>query len=176
MALKVERVMDGRALITPAVNQHVQDLAFVIDGTPEIHPFAGDPDNHLVKMPAVARSRTVPPEPPCDHRPEFQHPAAHALVRDVQPALGKKFLDVAIAQRETQVEPHSMLNDNRRKAVAAVSNFCHRVSLTVTALSRQPVILTRPRPPCASTPALPAPNSGECSSAMASSVSLAISA
>jgi hypothetical protein len=41
-------------------------------------------------------------------------------IADVQPPLGKQFLDIAVAQRETQVEPHSMLNDNRRKAVAAV--------------------------------------------------------
>jgi hypothetical protein len=36
------------------------------------------------------------------------------------PALGKQFLDIAVAQRETQVEPYSMLDDNRRKAMATV--------------------------------------------------------
>ena len=54
------------------------------------------------------------------HRPEFQHPAAHALVGDVEPAFGKQFFDVAVAKREAQVEPHRMLDDNRRKPVAAV--------------------------------------------------------
>jgi hypothetical protein len=38
----------------------------------------------------------------------------------IEPALGEKLLQIAIAQGETQVEPHSMLDDNRRKAVAAV--------------------------------------------------------
>jgi len=33
---------------------------------------------------------------------------------------GKKFFDVSIAEREAQVEPDGMLDDNRRKAVAAV--------------------------------------------------------
>ena len=32
----------GGALIAPALNQHVEDLALVIDGTPQIHPLAGD--------------------------------------------------------------------------------------------------------------------------------------
>ena len=29
--------------IAPALNQHVEDLALVIDGPPQVHPFAGDP-------------------------------------------------------------------------------------------------------------------------------------
>jgi hypothetical protein len=32
----------------------------------------------------------------------------------------EEILDVSIAEREAQVEPDGMLNDNRRKAVAAV--------------------------------------------------------
>jgi len=35
-----------------------------------------------------ARPRTAPPQPSCDNRPEFQHPAAHRLVRHIKPALG----------------------------------------------------------------------------------------
>jgi hypothetical protein len=35
-------------IVTAALNQHVEDLALVIDGTPEVHPLAGDPNNHLV--------------------------------------------------------------------------------------------------------------------------------
>ena len=92
---------DGSAPISPALNQDVEDLAFVIDGAPEIHPLARDPDDHLVEMPSIARPRTALPQPPCDHRAEFQHPAAHALVGDVEPALGQQFLDVAVAERET---------------------------------------------------------------------------
>ena len=46
--------------------------------------------------------------------------AAGHLVGDVEPALGKQFLYIAVAEREAQVEPHSMLDDNRRKAVARV--------------------------------------------------------
>jgi hypothetical protein len=34
--------------------------------------------------------------------------------------LGEEILDVSIAQREAQVEPDGVLDDNRRKAVAAL--------------------------------------------------------
>jgi hypothetical protein len=104
----------------PALNQHVEDLTLMIDDTPEIHPLAGDPDHHLVQMPSVARPRTPPSQPSCDHRSELQHPAPDGLIGDVEPTLGEEILYVSITEREAQVEPHSMLNDNWRKAVAAV--------------------------------------------------------
>jgi hypothetical protein len=43
--------------VAPTLNQHVEDLALVIDGTPQIHPLSGDPYYHLVKVPAIAWQR-----------------------------------------------------------------------------------------------------------------------
>ena len=43
--------------VASALNQHIENLALVVDGTPQIHPLTGDPHHHLVKMPAVARPR-----------------------------------------------------------------------------------------------------------------------
>jgi hypothetical protein len=34
-----------------AACRYVEDLAFVIEGTPEVHPFAGDGNDHLVQVP-----------------------------------------------------------------------------------------------------------------------------
>jgi hypothetical protein len=42
-----------RALVAPALNQHVENLALVIDGAPQVHSPAGDPDHHLVEVPYV---------------------------------------------------------------------------------------------------------------------------
>ena len=44
-------------------------------------------------------------------------------------ALGEEILDVSVAERETQVDPHGMLDDNRRKAVTTVGELHHPVSL-----------------------------------------------
>jgi len=106
--------------VAPTLNQHVEDLTFVIDSTPKVHPLAGDPHYHLVQMPSIARPRTMPLQPPRDHRSELEHPAPYRFVGNVEPTLGEEVLNVSIAQREAQVEPHSMLDDNWRKAVAAV--------------------------------------------------------
>src|SRR5260370_12025556 len=35
--------LDGRAAVSPALKQHVEDLAFMVDCAPEIHPLASDP-------------------------------------------------------------------------------------------------------------------------------------
>ena len=55
-----------------------------------------------------------------DHRSELQNPAPNGFVGDIEPTLGKEILDVSVAEREAQVEPDSMLDDNRRKAVATI--------------------------------------------------------
>jgi hypothetical protein len=53
-------------------------------------------------------------------RPEFRHAAPYRFVGNVEPTLGEQILHVSLAEREAQVEPHSVLDDNRWKALAAV--------------------------------------------------------
>jgi hypothetical protein len=98
-------------------------------------------------MPPVARARTLAPKPSRDYRSKFQHPASDGFVGEVEPTLGKEILDVSIAEREAQIQPHSMLDDNRRKTVAAIGHVSHRVSLPATSDPGHPVILTMPHHP-----------------------------
>jgi hypothetical protein len=39
-----------RPAVAATLDQHIKDFAFVVDGTREIHPLAGNPDNHLVQV------------------------------------------------------------------------------------------------------------------------------
>ena len=50
----------GRPSVPPTLNQHVEHLAFVVNGTPQIHPLAVDPHHHFVEVPATAWPRTAP--------------------------------------------------------------------------------------------------------------------
>ena len=77
--------------------QAASDGNAVVDGTPQIHLLARDPDDHFVEMPAIARSRTARSQAPRDRRSEFEPPTANALVGDVEPAFGKQLFDIAIA-------------------------------------------------------------------------------
>jgi hypothetical protein len=53
--------LDGRRPVSTTLDQDLKDLAFVVDGTPQIHVLTRDPDDHFVEMPAIAWSRTAPP-------------------------------------------------------------------------------------------------------------------
>src|SRR5271169_4266355 len=96
-------------------------------------------------MPTIARPRPAAAQPSRDHRSEFQHPTPDRFIGDVEPPLGEEFLDVAIAQREAQIEPDRMLGDRGGKAMAAIGDFGHRASLPSAALPSYPVTLTKPR-------------------------------
>ena len=48
-----------RPSVASALDQHVEDLALVIDGTPQIHSPAGDPHHHLIEVPTIARPRPI---------------------------------------------------------------------------------------------------------------------
>jgi predicted glycosyltransferase len=58
---KLSHQPQRRSGISAALYQHVEDLAFVVNGTPQIHPLPGDADHHFVQVPSVARARTAPP-------------------------------------------------------------------------------------------------------------------
>src|ERR1700732_4185211 len=96
LAEQLAHQLDGRRPVSTALDQDLEDLALVVDGTPQIHALARDPDDHFVEMPAIARSRTAPPQTPRDRPPEFAHPPPRELVGDVEPTLGKQLLDIAI--------------------------------------------------------------------------------
>src|ERR1700732_661123 len=59
-AEQLAQQLDGRRPVSTTLDQDLQHLALVVDGTPQIHVLARDPDDHFVEMPAIARSRTAP--------------------------------------------------------------------------------------------------------------------
>ena len=95
--------LQGSPPVSPRLDQDIEDLALVIDGAPQIHSPSSDAHDHLVQMPPVARAGPPLPQPPRDHRAELPHPAPDRLIGDIEPALGKKFLHVAVAQGEAEV-------------------------------------------------------------------------
>jgi hypothetical protein len=64
---------ERRALVASALNQHIENLTLMIDGAPQVHPLAGDADDHLVQVP-IARAWAAPPQPSCNRGPELQNP------------------------------------------------------------------------------------------------------
>ena len=57
--------------------------------------------------------------------PELQSPAPNRFVRGLDAALGQEFLDIAVAEREAELEPDCMLDDLGRELVAGVGDGLH---------------------------------------------------
>ena len=74
-------------------------------------------------------------------------PTANALVGEVEATLGKQLLDIAIAQGEAKVQPHGVLDDDRRKTMPAIGDRSHACSLRRTLPIQQVVFLTMPAGP-----------------------------
>src|SRR4029077_4240937 len=130
--------------VASALDKNVENLPFVVDGTPEIHSLAGDPHRHLVQMPAVARPRATLSQPPSDRGTELQHPSPHRFIGDVEPSCGQQFLDIAVAQGEAEIEPDRVLDDLGRGAMAAVAELSHADILPDALLAPDPVCVTMP--------------------------------
>jgi hypothetical protein len=93
--------------IAPALHQHVEDFALVVDSTPKIQPLPGDAHDHLVQMPPVTRPRAMLAQPLRNQRAKLQNPTPHRLIGHVEPALGEKLLHIAVAQGEAEIQPRS---------------------------------------------------------------------
>ena len=50
-----------------------------------------------------------------EQRPEFQYPSPHRFVGDIQPTLREQIFDVAIAEREADIQPDGVPDDSRRR-------------------------------------------------------------
>ena len=53
-------------------------------------------------------------------------PSSDGFIGHGDPALSQEIFDVAKAQREADIQPDGLLNDHRRKAIAAIADFGHR--------------------------------------------------
>src|SRR5215216_1545690 len=119
----------GCPFVPATLDKDIEDFAFLIDGAPQIQALAGDPHDHLVQMPAVARPRPALAQSAREHRAELQHATPDRLVGKVETPFGQKLLDVAVAQCEAQIQPDRVLDDRRRKAMATIGERGHALSI-----------------------------------------------
>jgi hypothetical protein len=71
-------------------------------------------------------------------RSELQHPAADRFIGNLEPTLGKEILHVAVAQGAAEIEPDRVLDNRRRKAVAAIGEQVRAEMLSYPPLALTP--------------------------------------
>ena len=86
--------------VTLGLNEHVEDLAFGIDGAPEIHPPATDRHDHFVEVPGRVRPAAPAAQISGDQRAEVVDPPPDGFVGDDDAPLGQQILHIPEAQRE----------------------------------------------------------------------------
>ena len=100
------------------MDQEIENFAFIVARAPEPKLPPRNPDAHFVEVPPRRWPRTPTAKFSGEQRPELQNPSPHGFMRDIQTALREQILDVAIAERETDIEPNGMPDDRRRELVA----------------------------------------------------------
>ena len=146
-ALALEQLshqLECGSLVTFGLDQEVRNLAFSVDGSPEVHLLSADLYKHLVQVPTIIDSWPEASEPPGIAVSELENPTTHCLVRYAEAAPGQQILDVSEAQREAAIEPHGVLNDPGRKAMAAIRNWFHCWKLDRYRQITKPMNVTRP--------------------------------
>ena len=116
-----------RKLVPFRLDQHIEDLAFGVDGAPQVDHAAIDLEIDLIQMPARVGFRSASTQVRGDRRPEVVYPAPNGLVGDCNAAFCQQIFDVAQAQGEAEVEPDRLLNDRGRETVAAIADSLHPV-------------------------------------------------
>ncbi len=126
----VEKPFRG-TLIAAALHQHINDIAVLINGTPEILALALDRDKHFVDMPHIAQAALPFFEFSSIVRPKLLTPLPNRFIRDGDPTFGEEFFDFTKAEAEPMVEPDGVADNFRRKAMTLVAGCVgfHHASL-----------------------------------------------
>ena len=93
---------------------------------------------------SIARAWAAPPQLSCNPGAEFQNPAPHRFIGNLQAALGQEILNVAVAQCETEVQPNCVLDNRGREAVPAIGELIHAESLPHQVARPNSVSVTMP--------------------------------
>ena len=108
----------GCSLVAPSLHKQVENLTFVVNRAPQPELPARNHDSHLIEMPSRRWPRASTAKFSSEQWPELQDPPSHRFVGHIEPPLSEQIFDVAIAERETHIEPNGVPDDRGRKLVA----------------------------------------------------------
>jgi hypothetical protein len=119
----------GSCAITFLLHQDVQHHPVLIHGTPQM----------MQHMLSIARTWAPAAQSPGEFSPVLATPMADAFMGDRQATLGQDELEIAQAEAEEVIQPHSMTDDLGREAVAVIQGWLrgHAISLTRPSTARQ---------------------------------------
>ncbi len=121
-------------LVSPALHTDVEHDALLVNRSPEIVLFAVDLQEAFIQVPLVSKLRTSAPKFVGILLTELPRPPSHGFIAEHNAASRYPFLDISEAQREPEVEPHSMRDDVRRIPMPFVG-WCGSVCLHAVSIA-----------------------------------------
>ena len=107
--------------IAPGLDEDVDHIAVLVNGTPQILALALDVHDQFVQVPGVAQASSPAPERPGVRRTECPTPLPNRLVGHGDAPLCQEILGVSEAQTKAVVEPDGVADDQRGKPVSVVA-------------------------------------------------------
>ncbi len=114
-----------RPLVSALLNQDVENFAFAINGSLQVHLLAADIHEHFVDVPKIKDCRTAVAYPASIGLSEFQHPQTNRLVADIDSSFREEVFDITVAHRETEIEPNGLPDYVGVEAVSPVRDILH---------------------------------------------------
>src|SRR5258708_6172692 len=124
-----------RCVFVPsALHQNIKHVAVLIDGSPQIRPFSINGEKDLIQIPLVPTRRTAAAEFVRVCLTKLQTPLAHGFIRQHHTTFSHNFLNVAITQRETEIQPETVTDNFWGESIPFIGAGCgvfHLLSLSV---------------------------------------------
>ncbi len=97
--------------VPAALDQDVQDVTILVHGSPQIMILAIDLDEHLIEVPLISGPGTPSAQFIRVCLTELERPFTDRFVSNDYPAHSHYFFNVAVAEGEAEVKPHSVADD-----------------------------------------------------------------
>ena len=123
-------------LVTFGGHQNVQHTAVLVRRSPQVIDVAVNLQADFIKMPLVSWLRASAAQLIGVDLSKLATPLPHGLVRDIDATSGEEFLNIAVAEGETEVKPDSVgkhlggeeaafVGGERDSSHASVIRACH---------------------------------------------------
>ena len=101
----------GRMFAASALDQDIQNIAVLIDSSPEVVRLAVDLEVHFIQVPLVSRFWATMFQLIGVRLAKFQTPLSDGFVGQHDPTLGHDLFDITETQGEAEAQPDAMANN-----------------------------------------------------------------
>ena len=110
-----------RTRVPTGLYKDVNQVTVLVHGTPEILALTVNRDEDFVQKPRIAESTLAALQPPGVVGAELRAPLPNGFVRHDDASFGQQILDISEAQTVSVVQPDSVADNVRRKAMPKVA-------------------------------------------------------